>query len=243
MKSRALQPLLVALALVVTACANPIAPPLQAPPQPQDSLQSRPWLRGFTVIPPEEHTAIGHLQSEDGKMIGSAVLISSRAVLTAGHCVDGENSPQYFVTNERCYRIQKTIVHHLYKVEGIIVFDAALLILELPCSETPLQLATQMPIRYEWITTIGWGGGVKKISNPDTFWVYGILNEDPFYIRFLPIDGTIWFGDSGGAVVNSKGELVGIISSLAAFRGRIFENSAMRIDLLREWIAQTLSQN
>ncbi len=176
-------------------------------------------------------------------MIGSAVLIGSRAVLTAGHCVDGDDPPQYFVTNEQCYRIQKIVIHPLYKVRGVMVFDAALVILESACNEMPLTLADEIPGRYESITAIGWGGGIKKISNPDTFWVYGILNEDPFYIRFLPLDGTIWFGDSGGALTNSKGQLVGIISSLTASRGRIFENSAMRIDLLREWIAQTLSQN
>lgn len=243
MKSRVLQPLLAALALVVTACANPVAPPLQAPPQPQDSLQSRPWLRGFTVIPHNEHTAIGHLESGDGAMIGSGVLIAPDAVLTAGHCVDGETPPEYFVTNGQCYRIFKIIVHPLYKVEGVMLFDVAILILEEPCSEPPLAISSTMPKRYDRITTIGWGGGIKKISNPDTFWHYGILTDDPLYFRFLTLDGTVWFGDSGGAVTNSEGQLVGIISSMIAQRGRIFENCAIRIDLLREWIAQTLSQN
>lgn len=176
-------------------------------------------------------------------MIGSGVLIAPNAVLTAGHCVDGETPPEYFVTDEQCYRISKTVLHPLYKVEGVMVFDAAILILGEPCLLSPIGISPTMPKRYDWITTIGWGGGIKKISNPDTFWHYGILTDDPLYFRFLTLDGTIWFGDSGGAVVNSEGQLVGIISSMIAQRGRIFENCAIRIDVLRGWIAETLAAN
>jgi hypothetical protein len=60
--------------------------------------------------------------------------------------------------------------------------------------------------------------------------------EEPTVFKILPLDGTIWFGDSGGAIYDNSGVLVGIISSLGIARGHLFENSATRLDLFRDWI-------
>ena len=57
--------------------------------------------------------------------------------------------------------------------------------------------------------------------------------------KMLPLDGTVWFGDSGGAIVNAKGELVGVVSSLGIYHGNLYENSAVRLDLIHKWITQT----
>jgi len=46
----------------------------------------------------------------------------------------------------------------------------------------------------------------------------------------------VWFGDSGGAILDSQGKLVGIISSLSGRRSYIYENTSVRVDLLLPWI-------
>jgi hypothetical protein len=92
--------------------------------------------------------------------------------------------------------------------------------------------------RTEPLTVIGFGGGIKRRSNPNTFHYFGTVVEDPTYFKFIPFDGTVWFGDSGGAVLNSNRILVGIISSFTIFNGHLYENSATRLDLVSDWIAE-----
>lgn len=244
MKSRAVQPLLAALALLIAACATPVPPTPEAPIPPQAPAESRPWLQGWTIIPPTEHSAIGCLLSAEEGMIGSGILIAPRVVLTAGHCVDGKSRPHYFSTGGGCYPIHKIVEHPLYKVNEQIVVDAALVFLSATCPETPVALhhANEDVSRYDLLTVVGYGGGIKKISNPGVFWCYGVLADEPFSLRFLTINGTAWFGDSGGAILNSKGELVAVTSAILSDRGRIFENIGVRIQMIRVWIHHTLNQ-
>jgi hypothetical protein len=55
----------------------------------------------------------------------------------------------------------------------------------------------------------------------------------------LPIFGSVWFGDSGGAVVDENGLLIGIISSLLVYRERLYENNVIRLPELIDWIEKT----
>lgn len=243
MKSRAVQPLLTALALLIAACATPVPPTPEAPIPPQACSESRPWLRGWTIIPPTEHTAIGCLLSAEEGIIGSGILIAPRVVLTAGHCTDGSRRPQYFSTGGGCYPIHKIVTHPLYKVDDQIVVDAALVFLSATCPEMPVALhhPNDDVSRYDFLTVVGYGGGIKKISNTGVFWCYGVLADEPFTIRFLTIEGTAWFGDSGGAILNTRGELVGVTSAILSDRGRIFENTGVRIQMIRVWILSVLT--
>ena len=110
------------------------------------------------------------------------------------------------------------------------------------CDETPAQIIQNKSelTQRENITTVGYSHNIKKISKPGTFWYYGTIEEEPQYMKFLPIKGHIWFGDSGGAVFESQGHLAGIISSITIVDDTLVEQSATRLDRYVNWIQDTL---
>jgi hypothetical protein len=92
--------------------------------------------------------------------------------------------------------------------------------------------------RYQPLTVIGYGGGFKRRSNPDLFHYFGTIVEEPAVFKFLPLDGTVWFGDSGGAVLDESGTVIGVVSSLGIFNGHLYENSATRLESFTKWIQE-----
>ena len=84
------------------------------------------------------------------------------------------------------------------------------------------------------ITTIAHGGGNKKISKERVFRYYGILKNKPNEVVFLPLHSTIWFGDSGGALVyksiTGEYQLMGILTHFSMVDQRIYECAARRVD-------------
>jgi len=239
MKRTGVQSLLTLAALLLAACVGTTTVTTVSD-QPKGILPS--YLKGFTLITKSEEPGVGCILKYDGTLIGSAVLISSTHVLTAGHVMEGTDA-YWFETNGKRYCIDQTHMHPLYKIEGRYVVDAALLVLWEPCSEQPVCLTTSVLIRGEPLTAVGHGGAFRKRSNPGLLWYYGTLIEDSFNLKMLCYEGTVWFGDSGGAILNSEGKLVGIISSLGFRRGYIYENSAVRVDLLMPWIKDIKEDN
>ena len=61
-------------------------------------------------------------------------------------------------------------------------------------------------------------------------------------MRFLPIEGHIWFGDSGGAVFEDGGKLAGIISAMIVMNGTIVDHTAARVDLYADWIKSVMQE-
>jgi hypothetical protein len=251
MKRGSLHSLLLALALVLQACAwdATIAAPKSAPPpkcgetEPiREAPQEQPFfLRGFSLLEEEQEPAVGYLSTADGRMVGSAVLISPRVAITAAHCVLAGYNLTHFTAGGIPHEVRFTAVHPQCSFGGVWMLDIALVFLYEDSCIAPMPLA---PAGYQYtqresLTAIGYGGGVKKRSNPDTLWYYGTLVEEPWVFKMLPLDGTVWFGDSGGAIVNAKGELVGVVSSLGIYRGNLYENSAVRLDLIHKWITET----
>jgi hypothetical protein len=202
--------------------------------------------RNFEVIQEGEHDSfgcVGKVLRENGELIGSCVLISSNVALTAAHCIDGD-APYWFETN-MCERvkIKKAIPCPAYNKRST-SNDIGVLILETDCTETPAIVGSYLDLtRLEAITTVGYSFCVKKKSNPGTFFYYGTVVEDPTNMKFLPISGTIWFGDSGGAVFEAGGNLCGIISSFGLYGTQPFENSATHIFLYQEWIDIVIGEN
>lgn len=224
--------LLLASALFLASCVGSITN------EPQTSLPF--YMRGFTVISAFDEPAVGHILRYDGTSLGSGVLISQTHIITAGHVVDDETA-YWFQTNGRKYCIDSVTLNPYYKVKDIIVIDMAICKLHDPCYEAPISLNTRPILRGESLIAIGFGGGWKKRSNLDTFWYYGTMSEDPFDLRMLCLSGTLWHGDSGGAVLDFNGNLVGIISGLSHHKGLIYDNSAVRIDLMLPWIQEQTS--
>jgi len=248
MKRRGVHSLLLAFALVLLqACAwnVTVASPRNENPQSTQTSPEPPFfMRGFSAITESEESQVGYLATEDRKKYASGVLITSRHVLTAGHCADTV-VPHWFVSGGEFYRVKTVVVHPQYKINNTVFVDLAILVLDRECSAVPSPHPKQhiTNIRGEPLTAVGYGGGIKRKSLPGVFWYYGTLIENPTVFKMLPLDGTVWFGDSGGAIYNNSGVLVGIISSLGFKKGHLYENSAVRIDFFSEWIQKTLENN
>lgn len=188
-----------------------------------------------------KYGCVGHVHNEQGEFIGSGVLIAPTIVLTAGHVIDG-GQLQYFITGDKAYTIEKIILHPGYKTGEEIVHDLGILILSEGCDETPARMITNGSelTQREPLTTVGYSKQVKKVSKPGTFWYYGTVEEEPQYMKFLPINGHVWFGDSGGAVFEETGKLAGIISSMMILDAAIVDQSAIRLDKYYNWIVDTV---
>lgn len=201
---------------------------------------------GLTVVEDgkDRYKCVGQVFSSDGDFIGSSVLIAPKVVLTAAHVIK-DTTLEYFRTNNQCYKIKKTVIHPDYSEENYGKNDIGIIFLEEACLETPAALQTNPEElkRGEPLTTVGYSHKIKKISNPDTFWYYGTIIEQPTYIRFLAYKGNVWLGDSGGAVFEDGGKLTGIISALMISEYHVVDQIATRIDLYIPWIRQMEKAN
>jgi len=250
MKRHGVHSLLLALALVLLqACATDItanAPKSAPPPKCGESepIREAPvetpfFMRGFSLLDEYTDPAVGYLERESGEMIGSAVLISPTTIISAGHCMEG-GIAAWFVTQEACYRIKKCTLHPYYKTGDTILVDLGVGVLETPCAAPPLPLVRS---GYEYhrqqpLTVIGYGGGFKRRSVPNLFHYFGTIVEEPAVFKFLPLDGTVWFGDSGGAVLDDGGNVIGLVASFGIFNGHLYENSATRLESFTKWIQE-----
>ena len=202
---------------------------------------------GFEVVnhnTKDTYGCVGHVHNQKGQFIGSGVLIAPAVVLTAGHVIDGETL-RYFITKDKAYLIEKMIIHPGYTgKDGEVVDDIGILILTEGCDEQPAQLMQDKSelTQRETLTTVGFSHEIKKVSKPGTFWYYGTVEEEPQYMKFLPINGHIWFGDSGGAVFENGGRLAGIISSMCIIDNTMVDQSAIRVDRYMDWIKEMMNR-
>ena len=189
------------------------------------------------------HPAVVMLTDECGRMIASGVLIEPNVVLTAAHCLD-DNEDIFGVTNGIEDVMVKKIIPHKNYHGWNGSYDIGLLILECDMSAKPIPLwqGGDVP-RLADITTVGYGAGYKKWSKKDTYCYYGTIVEEPWFIKFLPIYGPVWHGDSGGAVIYD-GKLIGIISSYTIHLSNsdlnIIECNATSIRMYKHWIEEVL---
>jgi S1-C subfamily serine protease len=199
---------------------------------------------GFEIInhnTKDNYGCVGHVHNEQGEFIGSGVLIAPSVVLTAGHVIDGDTL-MYFTTKDKTYIIEKSILHPSYKINNEIQHDLGILILTEPCDELPAKMISDKSelTQRESLITVGYSKQIKKASKNGTFWYYGTVEEEPQYMKFLPINGHIWFGDSGGAVFEESGKLAGIIASMTIIDYTLVDQSAARVDKYYDWIINTI---
>jgi|TARA_Y100000034_G_scaffold64445_2_gene77974 hypothetical protein len=213
-------------------------PPNASPRELIESINAPEYFEYLDEGETDLYPAVVMIATEDGEMIASGVLIKPDVVLTAAHCLDEDNA--FAVENgSESVMIKDIIMHECYD-PWLASNDIGIIFLECPMSAKPIELwgGGDYP-RMSNITTIGYGAGHKKWSKDETFFYYGTIVEEPWFIKFLPMYGPIWHGDSGGAVVYD-GKLIGIISSYTMHRSHgdinVIECSATSIRMYKHWI-------
>ena len=184
---------------------------------------------------------------EDHSLIGSGVLIAPDVVLTAGHVVDDGKAKYFDFISSGCYKITDIVLHPQYKIGEFLLHDIAIVFLEDDGDVQPIDLIGIGDVCYKGkpLTTVGYSRGIKKYSKVGTFWYYGRLLREPQYMKMLPLKATVWFGDSGGAIIGVFGDewkLVGIISSFSYTEGIVYENSGSSVEFYRGWIEEVLNE-
>ena len=188
------------------------------------------------------YPAVVMIADENGNLIASGILIKPDVVLTAAHCLDGGDV--FSVENGSESVMVKNIVMHENYFRWRSAHDIGLIFLECPMSAKPIELWEDGDYpRMSDITTVGYGAGHKKWSKHETFFYYGTIVEEPWFIKFLPLYGPIWHGDSGGAVLYD-GKLIGVISSYTMHYSHgeinVVECSATSIRMYKHWIEGVL---
>jgi len=185
----------------------------------------------FEFIDHDTFPSAGSLYNVNNTFVGSCVLVTPSVALTAGHCIElGKLKYARFGDEEIMIELQ--CLHENYNGGD----DLGLLFLETESSHKPMPIVNDVTVIPDMfpLYTIAHGEGNKKISKDKVYHYYGILQNKPNEIVFLPLQTSVWFGDSGGALVyrNTDNEyvLIGIITHFSTMGEEIYECAARRAD-------------
>ncbi|GGK35493.1 serine protease [Deinococcus malanensis] len=205
----AASPAVLAQAAPVPSPATPVIPPAPLSPQESAALTGlfeklRPATLRLEDCPPND------CSDPDG--VGTGFLIGGGYALTAFHVIEGEKNLTAVTTDKRRYTLQ------------VIGFDdhsdVALIRVNVPANTPYVPLATTGPGVGEPVLTIGNGNGTFLSSK--TGRMTGLDREAgraEFPEGTLEFNAPLLPGDSGGPVINSRGEAVGVVSYIR-FSGR-----------------------
>ena len=188
---------------------------------------------------------VGSVNYEGGRLIGSAVLISPTLLLTAAHVSEDKGQLIYVESDGDSYCVEE-VIYHPEHVMGVLKHDIAILVLESPSDEIPVEMVnSNIDAIYKGLNliTVGYGTGLKRYSIYGIFWYYGRLMRKPQFMIMLPLEGSIWFGDSGGAVITPNKKLIGIMSYFSTTRkGKVYENGCASIEYYKDWIEEVKNE-
>tara|TARA_Y100000296_G_scaffold48168_1_gene55197 strand:+ start:84 stop:917 length:834 start_codon:yes stop_codon:yes gene_type:complete len=201
----------------------------------------------------DPYPSVCSLHSEDGSLIAGGILIRPNVVLTAGHCISDDDVYSIKIGDDEEIAVANTILHPYYSdYFGRVRNDIGLIFLECDSSYEPATIGcVEWMSRYQDITTVGYSYGYKKYSKEGVFRYFGTVVEEPNYLKFIPRETSLWFGDSGGGIfAEFQGDkyLVGVISHFVIIetygdRELVSECSAVIIANYIDWINESVSDD
>jgi len=198
--------------LATILCLASCTATLTAPPSTQNEIiKKEPATHTYLdEFPFDPYPFVGAISHSDGTLIGSAVVIAPNILLTAAHVTEGREDLKFveYDGDEHCV---KEVIYYPNYIPETIRHDIAIVVLETESDEQPVEFVETTFKRMKLVTA-GYGTGKKRFSNYGVFWYYGRLIGTPQFMIMLPLEGTMWFGDSGGGVFTLDNKLVGIMS-------------------------------
>ena len=178
----------------------------------------------WTSVVPLVNKAIARVEVMLGEETGtcSGVVVKSGEVgylLTAGHCQAGEK-PQATINHKHADLLRRNEILDLSLLRFI------------PKDETALVIAAAPAKQGEAVAFIGYPFGAHQLEI-QTGVVALPVDED----GFMHVDANIIPGNSGGACVNEKGELVGITVAVKSY-GPSHQALVVPLDTLKNFIAE-----
>jgi len=254
MKRRGLRYLSAALlCTTLGSCLSPpeTAPQVNTPPTIEEELdpilEARllEILNHWTLLMDKSwdpHPAAGSIRNEENNLIGSGVLISPTHVLTAAHVADYVGDMFFTEYDNDSTKVKCIDFYPKYLENGDYVHDIAVLTLDSPSDEQPLSSffgdsSSDTSHQFLPVRIIGNSFDIRKVSKKNVFKYFGRTQEKPQIIVMLPVNATIWNGDSGCPMITEDGKLLGIVTHYRITNsGKVMLNGAASVEYYSEWI-------
>lgn len=180
----------------------------------------------WTAVANKVLASILYVETEDGSCTGFVIDAERKYVMTANHCDSGDSNKVWMD------RVQGTIISKDSK-KDMAVFEVK----NLDSKHPALKLALKDPEVGQEVMSAGFGMGlerpiVRKAMVSDTALQ---INEDGIGGPFIALDSAFVGGQSGGPVVNSKGEVVMIVQRASGTVGIGMAASVIRERMGRFW--------
>ena len=213
-------------------------PHQQLPPVPDVTdrvLQQTVQFWSVPSIQNDPYHAAGAITESNGRVFGTGILISPTHVATAYENLRWE---EY---DGRSIAVSEIIIHPIDK-DISVHHDIAILVLESPSIKKPHtnlfgDNAKDDVENFESLRIVGYSWGIRKISDKDIFTYYGRLIKQPHILLMMPINASVWHGDSGGPVYTEENELIGIVTHFRLLSNdMILDNGCASIEYYRPWV-------
>ena len=219
-------------------------PHQQLPPVPDVTdrvLQQTVQFWSVPSIQNDPYHAAGAITESDGRVLGTGILISPAHVLTAAHVATAYKNLRWEEYDGRSIAVSDIIIHPIDK-DISVHHDIAILVLESASTKKPHtnlfgDNAKDDVENFESLRIVGYSWGIRKISDKDVFTYYGRLIKEPHILVLMPINASVWHGDSGGPVYTEENELIGIVTHFRLLSNdMILDNGCASIEYYRPWV-------